>query len=64
MSKRDIKAKRWAKNKAAVGAASPFDKLTFRTQARKFGDGRWQYRDGLPSLRGGSKITWGLWHDC
>ena len=55
MSKRDIKAKRWARKlenrQMAVDLPVMVDgfpaeqALNFLTQVRMFGDGRWQYRE-------------------
>lgn len=41
------------------------DFVSFRsiTQMRKFGDGRWQYRDGIQGLLG-SKRIWNEWREA
>lgn len=39
------------------------EQLKSVTQMRMFGDGRWQYRDGISGLHG-SKRVWDEWRDC
>jgi len=74
MSKRDIKEKRWAKRHSAsqpVKTGSRFGEqpLRFIEQVRRFGDGRWQYRDAalvrrFSLRRRGVCLAQAEWRDC
>lgn len=50
---------------APAKTESPFGEPSLKsvTQMRMFGDGRWQYRDGISGLHG-SKRIWDEWRDC
>ncbi|ASV45097.1 hypothetical protein SopranoGao_74 [Klebsiella phage SopranoGao] len=61
MSKRDIKAKRWARRQPP----EPYDGVTiwFHEQIRIMGDGRRQFRDRLAGIRV-ERQPWSEWRDC
>lgn len=68
MSKRDIKAKRWAKRDSASQPVGE-QPLRFIEQVRRFGDGRWQYREAalvrrISLMRRRRCLAQAEWRDC
>lgn len=52
----------WNREYATAPIVNPDESLRSVTQMRMFGDGSWQYRDGISGLHG-SKRAWDEWRD-